>query len=437
LIDAAATAVVNDLTTGITSIRVTANGSNYYNEPIIVGLATLPGITSAILEPQISNGSIQSIYFRNTGVGYTNAPALTLERSSGIGTTEPNALNYQYNEEVVGSVSSVTARVRDWNANTGILKVGINSGTFRVGEIVIGSASTARRKVASYETFDETSPYDQNNEFEDEGLNIIDFTESNPFRRTIVAFGTLFNNIHVQHADNNGNVIDDIKVPLAYGPQQKFLAKIQQQSDLSKPVAITLPRMSFEMTGITMDVSRKTTVTKTFKAVTADGNDIRKVYLPVPYNIDFELSVFAKLNDDVLQITEQILPFFQPSFNLTVDLVSSIGEKKDIPVVLNSINMQDDYEGDFSSRRSIIYTFRFTAKTYLFGPIEDSAEGLIRKVQVDYYTDTNTASAKREVRYTAVPDPINAEPDDDFGFSETYEFLQDSKTYSPTQQKDI
>jgi hypothetical protein len=178
---AAATAVVNDLTTGITSIRVTANGSNYYNEPIIVGLATLPGITSAILEPQISNGSIQSIYFRNTGVGYTNAPALTLERSSGIGTTEPNALNYQYNEEVVGSVSSVTARVRDWNANTGILKVGINSGTFRVGEIVIGSASTARRKVASYETFDETSPYDQNNEFEDEGLNIIDFTESNPF----------------------------------------------------------------------------------------------------------------------------------------------------------------------------------------------------------------------------------------------------------------
>ena len=99
--------------------------------------------------------------------------------------------------------------------------------------------------------------------------------------------------------------------------------------------------------------------------------------------------------------------------------------------------MQDDYEGDFSSRRSIIYTFRFTAKTYLFGPIEDSTEGLIRKVQVDYYTDTDQTVAKREQRYTAVPDPIDAEPDDDFGFSETYEFFQDSKTYSPTQQKDI
>ena len=179
---AAATAVINDLTTGITSIRVTTNGSNYYNEPIIVGLGTTgAGITSAILEPQISNGVIQSIYFRNTGLGYTEAPTLTVERSSGIGTTEPNELNYQYNEEVVGSVSSVTARVRDWNADTGILKVGINSGTFYVGEIVIGSASTARRKVASYQDYDEVSPYDQNKEFEDEGLNIIDFTESNPF----------------------------------------------------------------------------------------------------------------------------------------------------------------------------------------------------------------------------------------------------------------
>jgi len=179
---AAATAVINDLTTGITSIRVTTNGSNYYNEPIIVGLGTTgAGITSAILEPQISNGVIQSIYFRNTGLGYTEAPTLTVERSSGIGTTEPNELNYQYNEEVVGSVSSVTARVRDWNADTGILKVGINSGTFYVGEIVIGSASTARRKVASYQDYDESAPYDQNKEFEDEGLNIIDFTESNPF----------------------------------------------------------------------------------------------------------------------------------------------------------------------------------------------------------------------------------------------------------------
>ena len=257
-------------------------------------------------------------------------------------------------------------------------------------------------------------------------------------RRTIVAFGTLFNNIHVQHKDNDGNVVDDIKVPLAYAPMQKFLAKIQQQADLSKPVAITLPRMSFEMTGINYDPTRKTTATKTFKAVTTDGNNnIRQVYLPVPYNINFQLALYVKLNDDALQVTEQILPYFQPSFNLSVDLVSSIGEKKDIPVVLNGITMQDDYEGDFSSRRSLIYTFDFTAKTYLFGPVADSSEGLIRKVQVDMYTNTDQTIAKREQRYTAVPNPIDAEPDDDFGFSETFEFFQDSKTYSPTQQQDI
>ena len=256
-------------------------------------------------------------------------------------------------------------------------------------------------------------------------------------RRTIVAFGTLFNNIHIQHRDNDGNVVDDIKVPLAYASMQKFLAKIQQQADLSKPVAITLPRMSFEMTGINYDPTRKTTATKTFKAVTADGNNIRQVYLPVPYNINFQLGLYVKLNDDALQVTEQILPFFQPSFNLTVDLVSSIGEKKDIPVVLNGISMQDDYEGDFSSRRSLIYTFDFTAKTYLFGPIADSSDGLIRKVQVDMYTNTDQTIAKREQRYTAVPDPIDADPSDDFGFSETFEFFTDSRNYSPTKQEDI
>ena len=117
--------------------------------------------------------------------------------------------------------------------------------------------------------------------------------------------------------------------------------------------------------------------------------------MPVPYNIGFELNIFSKLNDDALQIIEQILPFFQPSFNLTVDLVNSIGEKRDIPIILDQcIDFQDDYEGSFQTRRALIYTLRFTAKTYLFGPIAESTEGLIRKVQVDMYADTNTQTAK-------------------------------------------
>ena len=255
-------------------------------------------------------------------------------------------------------------------------------------------------------------------------------------RKTIIGFGTLFNDINIKHKNSSDAVISEMKVPLAYGPTQKFLAKLEQQADLNKPVQITLPRMSFEMTSVDYDPTRKTGVTQTFKAV--DGNsNMKKVFMPVPYNIGFELSILSKLNDDALQIVEQILPYFQPAFNITIDLVESIGEKRDIPVVLNSVSMQDDYEGDFSTRRALIYRLQFTAKTYLFGPVADNPEGLIRKVIVDNYADTNTQTAKREMRYTVVPDPVDADPGDDFGFSETWEYLGDSKSYSPTNQSDI
>jgi hypothetical protein len=254
-------------------------------------------------------------------------------------------------------------------------------------------------------------------------------------RKTIIAFGTLFNQIYIKHKDADNNDYSELRVPFAYGPTQKFLARIEQQANLNKPVAMTLPRMSFEMTSIQYDATRKANVTQTFKA--SDGTNLKKVYLPVPYNIGFQVNIMTKLNDDALQIVEQILPFFQPSFNLTVDLIDSIGEKRDIPVVLNNVSFTDDYEGDFSTRRVLIYTLDFTAKTYLFGPIADSTEGLIRKVQVDMYSGTNTSTAKREMRYTVEPDPTNAGPDDDFGFSENLEFFNDSKEWSPTQQKDI
>jgi hypothetical protein len=254
-------------------------------------------------------------------------------------------------------------------------------------------------------------------------------------RKTIVSFGTVFNDIVIKHKDSSGSDYNDIKVPLSYGPAQKFLARLEQQADLNKPIQISLPRMSFEMNNVAYDPSRKTGVTQTFKA--SDGTKMKKVYMPVPYNIGFELSIFTKLNDDALQIVEQILPYFQPSFNLTVDLVNSIGEKRDIPVILDNVAFQDDYEGDFSTRRALIYTLSFTAKTYLFGPIAETTSGLIKKVQTDLYSDTNTKKASREMRYTAVPDPIDAGPADDFGFTETWEDFSDNKTYSPTRKEDI
>jgi len=220
-------------------------------------------------------------------------------------------------------------------------------------------------------------------------------------RKTVIGFGTLFNNINIRHKDASGTNFSVLKVPLAYGPMQKFLARIQQQPDLDRETAITLPRLSFEMQGLQYDPTRKTGIAQTF--LTKNGTNAKKVYMPVPYNVGFELSIMAKLSDDALQILEQIVPYFQPSFNITVNLISSIGEKKDIPIVLESINYSDQYEGGFDSRRIIIYTLSFTAKTYLFGPVADNPEGLIKKVDVDYYTSTNIKTARRNIRYSATP----------------------------------
>ena len=223
-------------------------------------------------------------------------------------------------------------------------------------------------------------------------------------RKTIIAFGTLFNNLEIRHEDENGNDFSFIKVPIAYGPIQKFLARLEQKPDLRKRVALTLPRMSFELTSIQYDPSRKVSTMQTFNAI--GGSNNKKVYMPVPYNLGIELNIITKLNDDMLQIIEQILPYFQPQLNLTIDLISSIGEKRDIPIVIENIQMSDNYEDDFNERRNLIYTINFTAKTYIFGAIANSTEGLIKQVQVDYFTNTNTTNASRQVRYTATPRAI-------------------------------
>ena len=226
-------------------------------------------------------------------------------------------------------------------------------------------------------------------------------------RRTVVSFGSLFNEISIKHTDNSGNVKSVIKVPLAYGPTQKFLARLEQSPDLNKPVQITLPRMSFEFTGLTYDPTRKSTTTQTFITKSAvDGTETKKVYLPVPYNMQFELSIMSKLNDDVLQIIEQILPFFQPSYSMTIELVDIINEKRDIPVILENITMQDDYEGNFTTRRVLTYTLRFTAKTYLFGPVSSATKDIIKKATIGYITGGTTDSPTREVVYSAEPRAI-------------------------------
>ena len=221
-------------------------------------------------------------------------------------------------------------------------------------------------------------------------------------RKTIISFGTLFNNITIEKKDDNDNTFSTVKVPIAYGPTQKFLARLTQQADLNRPVEIQLPRMSFEFNGITYDPQRKLTTTQTFQAVDKDDNKIKETYMPVPYNMNFELSIYTKINDDMLQIIEQILPYFQPEYSLTVDLVKELGEKRDIPIIINNIKMSDDYEGDFSKRRSLVYTVSFTAKTYLFGPVTDASKNIIKKASVEYLAGT-PKRYERDVTYSVVP----------------------------------
>ena len=226
-------------------------------------------------------------------------------------------------------------------------------------------------------------------------------------RRTIISFGTLFNNVSIKKTDSSDSVVSVVKVPLAYGPTEKFLARINQSPDLNKPTQITLPRMSFEFTGLTYDPTRKVTTTQQFIVKDPDdGTETKKSYMPVPYNMQFELSIMTKLNDDALQIVEQILPYFQPAYNLSIELVESIKEKRDVPIVLENITMQDDYEGDFTSRRVLLYTLRFTAKTYLFGPATSASKDIIKKARVSLLTGTDTSNTTREVTYTVTPRAI-------------------------------
>ena len=215
------------------------------------------------------------------------------------------------------------------------------------------------------------------------------------FRKTIVAFGTLFNNIELRRQD------EVMKVPLAYGPKDKFLARLDQVPDpTNKRVQITLPRIGFEISGVSYDPTRKVAPTQKIK-IPSTSTKNKQMFMPVPYNISFELAIISKNQDDGLQILEQILPVFQPHYNLSIKLVPSMNETKDVPIVLQNIDYEDTYEGDFATRRAIIYTLQFTAKTFLYGPVTEPK--IIKKASVDYYTSTDTAKAPREVRYQTTP----------------------------------
>jgi hypothetical protein len=257
-------------------------------------------------------------------------------------------------------------------------------------------------------------------------------------RNVIVAFGTMFNNIQIVRKNNSGNIIQSMKVPLAYGPKQKYLTRLDTDPSLANATAITLPRLGFEIGGLTYDAGRKLNRVQKFKKVKTDSSDANKLdtqFMPVPYNMDITLYAMAKNSDDALQIVEQILPYFQPDYTLTINDMSDMGIKRDVPIILNDVSYEDNYAGDFQARRAIIYTLGFTTKFYLYGPVTSSK--IIKTVQVDQYTNLPAVTPTREQRYTATPNPTSADADDDFGFSETSSFFEDAKTFDPTSGSDV
>ncbi len=245
-------------------------------------------------------------------------------------------------------------------------------------------------------------------------------------------FGSLFNNLYVIRKNSSGASISQIKVPLSYGPKSKFLERIREQPNLTtdSKVAIKLPRMSFEISSFTYDPNRQLQKIANFNRATVidNVNQREKFFVPVPYNIGFELSIYSKNQDDGLQIVEQIIPFFNPQYSLTMKPFAAEFPdiKEDIQIILTGLNLQDSYEGSLEDRRTIVYSLSFDLKCNFYGPT--SRTDIIRKSIANVFEQSgglNDSDVSIET-ITITPTPSNVGPDSDFGFNETIIFNFDS-----------
>jgi len=203
-------------------------------------------------------------------------------------------------------------------------------------------------------------------------------------RKYVTLFGTLFNDIHITRTDANNETVALLKVPLSYAPKEKVLARVDSDPDLNRQTAVLLPRMSFEMIDMKYDSNRKlNTLGRTVVKDADSTSKLKYQYNPVPYNISFRLYVYVKNAEDGTKIIEQILPFFTPDWTTTVKLIPEMNIIMDIPVVLESLNIEDTYEGDFDQRRALIWTLDFTLKGYIYGPIKKSS--VIKFANTNFY----------------------------------------------------
>jgi len=230
-------------------------------------------------------------------------------------------------------------------------------------------------------------------------------------KRSVSIFGTLFNNIYIKKTKSDGTVLSRTLVPISYGPAQKFINRLAEEPDLTdnNRSAISLPRMAFQISAFNYDANRQQNkLIRTKKATIETNNTDRKFqYSPAPYDIEFELSILAKNQNDALQIVEQILPYFQPEYTVTMKMIDDMSEVRDVPIVLNSVSMTDDYEADFESRRVIEYTLGFTMKLYFFGPVY-TGDIITNVIERDFISDgsgqftttqINSAGLVKEVKH--------------------------------------
>jgi len=210
--------------------------------------------------------------------------------------------------------------------------------------------------------------------------------------KSVATFGTLFNDITVKRKTSNGNTVKELKVPLSYGPRSKFLAKIEDDGNANKNTAITLPRLSFEMSGFSYDSQRKLNSLGVRYNTTETGSE-KSMYNPVPYNIGFSLNVYVEHFDEGLQIIEQIVPFFSPYLNIPSKLVyDDMGIVDDVPVLLNDVSLEESYEGQFEDKRVIMWNLSFTLKTNIFKPVKESE--LIRQVETNVISTPTESSGE-------------------------------------------
>lgn len=247
-------------------------------------------------------------------------------------------------------------------------------------------------------------------------------------RKSVALFGSMFNNIHIIRKNATSDVVSTIKVPLSYAPKRKYMERLLDNPNLDtdSKVAIKLPRMSFEIISLGYDPMRQVSKVNNY-SISATNNLKSKFYSPTPYIIGFQLNIYAKNQDDALQIVEQIIPYFNPQYTLTIKPIANFNTiTEDVPVILQSVTFTDDYEGNLEARRSIIYTIDFEMKINFYGPINTGE--IIRQVDINLgqmNIGMNDSDVLTE-RIRIVPDPFGVSLDSDYGFTTTITRLIDS-----------